>query len=227
MQSGDPLVTALAVAFDAFARSELGAMPKETLLHDPLANPATPQLARELFDFARMRACDMHGERELGRQLAESLVGSHDVVYRCAGLGQLAIWAIADGELDKAAKYVGDAIDGAGKGTRPRSISLASAAQLALAQGKPEAALEYADAILELTTKGPGFPLERSRAHRARVEALEALGRADDAAQARREARARLDALASSMPEAYREGFLKIPVHQEILAHDGGGGRSR
>ncbi len=63
-----------------------------------------------------------------------------------------------------------------------------------------------------------GYVRDRSDAILARVEALEALGRVDEARAAREAAVARVERIALGLPARLRAGFVALPVHARTLS---------
>jgi eukaryotic-like serine/threonine-protein kinase len=149
-----------------------------------------------------------------------SLLDRQDVTLATRARAHLALALVARGDLDTAEKEATTAMETGAIFADTRAIASCALARIALSRGRPIDALAFADGGLgSPTNANEGAFLRLSRA-----EALHSLGRTDDAREAIREARDRIQRLASELGDpALRDSYLaNVPANVRTisLAHD-------
>lgn len=176
--------------------------------------PRGDDVASLLAEYVRMRAALERGELDRVTRLAGE--PSRTILPATRARLVLADALLRRGDVEQSARIAGKIADASETLPSLLATALPVLSRARLAGGDPQGALEAAVRAYAIAAR-TGYVRDRSDAVLARVEALEATGRVDEARTALESAAARIERIASGLPAARRARFLALQVHARTL----------
>ena len=157
----------------------------------------------------------------------EALAAANDAAAVIRGAGDRRLEGVVDvvsararlmlGELDEAEEVVGEALDVLAGVPGYLALALAVRSQIALARGDVASAVQASDEAMAIVGQLGALEEGEAVVRLARIEALLAAGREDDADADLREALSGLEARARAASEPLRDALRKIPEHARLI----------